>query len=709
MTWPGSDDLARAAQALAGRLPTELRVLAEIAFTYRWSWLPGGPEVFRDVDPYRWEVRRENPVRLLLEVPAQSLQKAATSEDLLARARAVHQAIQEDRARPFSRGSPDRPVAFLCAEFGVHRSLPTYGGGLGILAGDILKEASDQALPMVGVGILYRQGNLRQSIDVDGWQTQSWTESDPDRLPIALVSNQEGEPLTISVPLRRREVVAQIWRADVGRVPLFLLDTQRPENSRVDRWITARLYIGDRTIRLAQYALLGIGAIRALRAMGIDPSVVHVNEGHGALAALELAREEVSAGRSFEEALAAARDRVVFTTHTPVPAGNETYSAEEIAGVFGDIAGPLHTDTRTVLGLGRSRPEDEDEPLGLTVLAIRTARSVNAVSRIHGQVARLMWQHLFPGAKVDEVPIDHVTNGVHLPTWMAARMRSLLDRYLGDGWQSRAADPATWAAVDDIPDGELWSTRAQLREDLVEYVDARSVRDRLHRGEPVEYAEAGSTAFDPEVLTMGFARRVAAYKRLDLLVHDADRARQLFRGAHPVQVVMAGKAHPADQEAKLVLQRVFFERLSGDASQRAVFLEDYGMGMAARLVSGCDVWLNLPRPPLEASGTSGMKAALNGGLNLSVVDGWWSEAHDGANGWAIESDASLDPPAQDELDSKLLYDVIENEVVPLFYERNDAGVPEGWIRRVKASLKTIGPRFNATRMLMEYVERIYRI
>jgi starch phosphorylase len=708
MTWAGSADIARASQALASRLPPELGVLAEIAFNYRWSWLSGGPEVFRDVDPYRWEVRRENPVRLLLEVPAESLAKARRSPDILARAHHVHQAIQDDLARPFSRGTPDHPVAFLCAEFGVHRSLPTYGGGLGILAGDILKEASDQALPMVGIGILYRQGNFHQAIDTSGWQTQSWRESDPDRLPIALVAGENGSPLTITVPLRGRDVVAQVWRADVGRVPLYLLDTQRPENSRVDRWITARLYIADRSIRLAQYALLGIGAIRALRAMGIDPAVVHVNEGHGALAALELAREEVAAGRSFEEALEAARLKTVFTTHTPVPAGNEKYGADEIAGVLGDLAGPLHTDERTVLGLGRSRPEDEDEPLGLTVLAIRMARSVNAVSRLHGQVARLMWQHLFPGKGVDEVPIDHVTNGVHLPTWMAPRMRSLLDRYLGDGWQGRAADPSTWQAVDAIPDEELWATRRALRADLVRYVHDRIVGDRLARGEPIDYAQAGAHAFDPDVLTVGFARRVAAYKRLDLLIHDLERTQQLLRAEHPLQLVLAGKAHPADMEAKLLLQRVFLVKVS-NGGERAVFLEDYDMSMAGHLVSGSDLWLNLPRAPLEASGTSGMKAALNGGLNLSVLDGWWAEAYDGTNGWAIEGDASLEPGAQDEVDGAALYELFERDVVPLFYDRDPSGVPRGWIQRLKTSLKTIGPRFCATRMLQEYADRIYRI
>jgi starch phosphorylase len=709
MTWAGDRDLAREAEELAGKLPPALAPLAHMAFNYRWSWAPGGPELFRDVDPYRWGMQRENPVRLLLQAPAESLSRAASNADLLHRADRVYRAIQEDLARPVSVGSADRPIAFLCAEYGVHRSLPTYGGGLGVLAGDILKEASDMALPFVAVGILYRQANFHQRIDLTGWQHEYWIETDPDRLPAALVTGFDGLPLTIEVPLRGRDVVLQIWRVDVGRVPLYLLDAARAENSRVDRWITSRLYVGDRTIRLAQYALLGLGGIRALRALGIDPSVIHLNEGHASLAPLELAREEVAAGHPLREALAHARERTVFTTHTPVPAGNETYSADQIREVLGDLSSSLETDESTVLGLGRSRPEDPEEPLGLTVLGIRASRATNAVSRVHGQVSRLMWHHLFPGRSIDDVPIRHVTNGVHLPTWMAPAIRWLLDLYLGEGWHRRAADPETWEGVEDIPDEELWSVRGQLRADLVDYVRDRAVADRLARGESIDYSEAAGSAFDPDTLTLGFARRVAAYKRLTLLIHEPDRARQLLHGARPVQVVLAGKAHPSDEEAKQALQRVFSEKWGLDGAERVAFLEDYDMGMAAQLVSGCDVWINVPRPPLEASGTSGMKASLNGALNLSVLDGWWSEAYEGANGWAIEGDPSLDPEEQDARDGRALYDILESEVVPSFYERDRSGVPPGWVRRVKASLRTIGPRFCATRMMREYLETMYRI
>src|SRR6266545_4613391 len=662
MTWAGDRDLAREAEELAAKLPPVLAPLAQMAFNYRWSWAPGGPDLFRDIDPYRWGMQRENPVRLLLQAPAESLIRAANNADLLQRADRVHRTIKEEMAGPVSVSSTDRPIAFLCAEYGIHRSLPTYGGGLGILAGDILKEASDMALP-----------------------------------------------LTIEVPLRGRDVVLQIWRVDVGRVALYLLDAARPENSRVDRWITSRLYVGDRTIRLAQYALLGVGGIRALRALGIDPAVVHLNEGHAALAPLELAREEVASGRPFKEALADGRDRTVFTTHTPVPAGNETYSAEQIREVLGDLSSALETDEGTVLGLGRSRPHDPEEPLGLTVLGIRTSRATNAVSRVHEQVSRLMWHHLFPGHSIDDVPIRHVTNGVHLPTWMAPAMRWLLDLYLGEGWHRRATEPATWEAVEDIPDEELWSVRGQLRAGLVDYVRDRAVGDRLARGESTDYAEAGGRAFDPDALTIGLARRVAAYKRLGLLIYESDRARQLLHGPRPVQVVLAGKAHPSDEEAKQILKRVFSEKWGLNGGERVAFLEDYDMGMAAQLVSGCDVWINVPRPPLEASGTSGMKASLNGALNLSVLDGWWSEAYDGTNGWAIEGDGSLDPEEQDARDGRALYDILESEVAPSFYERDRSGIPAEWVRRVKASLRTIGPRFCATRMMREYLETTYRI
>ncbi len=705
----GARDVFRAQEALAARVPASLAPFAWLAYNYAWSWAPRDREVFEAVDAYRWSMCRENPVRLLQEAAPGSLARAEANESLIERAGGLRGEIETHLAAPPASGSADRPVAFLCAEYGVHRSLPTYSGGLGVLAGDILKAASDRRVPMVGVGILYRQGIFHQQVDASGWQSEYWVEADPDRLPAALVTGEDGLPLTVAVPLRGREVIVQIWRVDVGRVPLFLLDAQRPENTRSDRWITARLYVGSRRIRLAQYALLGIGGIRALRAMGIEPSIVHLNEGHAALAPLELARADVAAGVPFEEALALARSRTVFTTHTPVAAGNEAYSPEELFEALGDYPRGLGIDEHRFLSLGLVHPDDPDEGFGLTPLGIRVSRTSNAVSRQHGHVARAMWQPLFPDLPPEMVPIGHVTNGVHLPTWMAPRMEHLLALHLGLDWRQAQSDPATWAPVDDIPDEDLWAVRNELRASLIEYVRDRSVGDRLARDEPTEYAEGAAQAFDPTFLTIGFARRVAGYKRLDLLVRDPGRVTHLLERDRPIQVVIAGKSHPQDLSAKGILQHAFTIKWEPHVAERVAFLEDYDMGMAARLLWGCDLWINVPRAPMEASGTSGMKAAVNGGLNLSVLDGWWEEAFDGTNGWAIPGEPSDNPGSQDERDAGILFDLLEKDVVPLFYDRDENGIPRGWIHRVKRSLRTVAPRFSAARMLEDYLETGYRL
>jgi starch phosphorylase len=705
----GSDDVARAARALGARLPAALEPLARLAYDYAWSWTPGGEELFASVDPYRWELCAHNPVRLLTETTEHALAAAATDDTLVGRAREAAARLGAHRARP-SAEAPE--TAFFCTEFAVHSSLPVYSGGLGVLAGDILKEASDRALPYAGIGLLYRQGYFRQRIDPSGWPLEYWSTLDPDRMPGTLVTTDGVSPLTVSVRMFGRDIVAQVWRVDVGRVPLYLLDAERIENSPVDRWITSRLYVGDRRFRLAQYALLGIGGMRALRAMGLDPAVVHLNEGHAALAPLELALEGVRAGGSFDESLAAARARTVFTTHTPIGAGNEAYSAEEMRIVLGDLPDELMTDEKSMLALGRARAGDATEPFGMTPLGLRVSRAANGVSEIHGRVARAMWAHLYVGIADADVPIDAVTNGVHVPSWMAPPMRRLLDRHLGESWIERAADARTWEPLDDVPDAELWDARCSMRAALVDYARERAAADRLGRGESMEYAEAALRAFDPNVLTLGFARRATAYKRLYLLTHDRARALALLDGEQRVQMLLAGKPHPQDEEGKRIIQSVFELKWAPHVSERVAFLEDYDMRVARRLVSGCDVWINVPRPPLEACGTSGMKAAMNGGLNLSVLDGWWDEAYDGTNGWAIGSHpvgsrAASDHAAQDATDAAALYDILEREVVPLFYDRDANGIPRGWCARVRASLRTIGPRFNATRMLDEYRTRMY--
>ena len=703
----GALDLGRAAAELAGRLPEPLAPLARLAYNYRWSWLPGGHDLFRSLDPERWELCLHNPVRLLQEVPAATLRRAAGDGALLERASEADALVRSELARPAAADQldPARPVAFFCAEYAIHRSLPVYSGGLGALAGDFLKEASDLALPLVAVGLMYRQGYFRQRIDAGGWQHEYWVDTDRERLPAALVTGPDGGPATISVPVGGRELSAQVWRVDVGRVPLFLLDVDRPENDSRARWISSRLYVGDGGTRLAQYALLGVGGVRALRALGIEPGAIHMNEGHAALAPLELASEELKDGAPLDEALGRARSRTVFTTHTPVPAGNDTYPADQAATALRGLADRL--PGADLLGLARTDPDDPGEPFGVTQLALRMSRSANGVSRRHGEVARAMWRPLWGERPAEEVPIGHVTNGVHVPTWIGAPVRALLDRHLGEGWQRRADDPATWNAIDAIPAAELWETRCRQRAELVEYLRARSVADRLARGDLPEYVAAAERALSPDVLTVGFARRIATYKRLGLLAQDPDRALRLLGGERPLQLVLAGKAHPRDEEAKHVLQGLFRLKGAPTVGERVIFLDDYDLASGAALVRGCDVWLNVPRPPLEASGTSGMKSVMNGGLQLSVLDGWWAEAYDGVNGWALPGDDEPDHAGADAVAAAELCRLLEHEVAPAFYTRGPDGLPGAWIERMRASLKTLAPRFCATRMVREYVASVY--
>jgi starch phosphorylase len=706
---PGDHDVAAAVAALAARLPEPLGPLAELAYNYRWSWVPDGAPTFAAVDPDRWARVGANPVRLLLDVPAARLAQVASDGDFIRRVAELAAIVDADLRRPGQPGlgSPERPVAFLCAEFGVHASLPVYSGGLGVLAGDIVKEASDLTLPMVGVGLLYRSGYFHQRIDVSGMQHEYWIESDPRALACVPVTDETtGERVTVTVPVGGETVTVQVWRADVGRVPLYLLDTDRTDNTVVGRWITSRLYEGSRAIRLAQYAVLGVGAVRVLRALGLAPSVFHLNEGHPALAAFELLCEEQASGASWEEAWRTVAEQVVFTTHTPVPAGNETYGRDEVLHVLGAVA-EATGDPERFLASGRLDPRDPSQPSGMTVVGLRGSRSANAVSRRHGEVARAMWQPLFPDRPVEQVPITHVTNGVHVPTWLSPTMRDLLDRHLGTGWLARADDPATWAPVDGISDEELWAARGAARRTLIDRSRVRATQDRLRRGEDIGYVEAVQSGFDPDRLTIGFARRLATYKRLYLLSLQPERALRLLGGDRPVQFIFAGKAHPLDEEAKRIVRDLFALKASPEVADRVAFLEDYDLSFAAELVAGCDVWVNVPRPPEEASGTSGMKAALNGSLNLSVLDGWWAEAYDGTNGWAIDGEVDADSEAQDARHAEALFDLLEEQVTPMFYERDDAGRPARWLTMVRASLRTNGPRFSATRMVREYATRIY--
>jgi starch phosphorylase len=706
----GAADIQRAAADLAQRLPAPLAPFARLAYNYRWSWAPGGPELFRAIDPARFDAVAQNPVRLLLEASSATLARVAADSALIERATQLEAGIAAELERPPTPGpvDADHPIAFFCAEYGVHVSLPIYAGGLGALAGDLVKQASDSAVPFVAVGLMYRQGYFRQRIDASGWQHEYWIDTDPERLPAALVTGQDGRPVNVIVPFGERELVAHVWRVDVGRVPLLLLDTDNDENEPVDRWVTARLYVSDPGLRLAQYVLLGVGGVRALRTVGIEPGLIHLNEGHAALAPLELARPEVQSGAPLAHALASARARTVFTTHTPVPAGNDSYPSEQAADAVHGLARELGVSPEELIAFGATHPGEGSSRFGVTQAALHLSRAANGVSERHGRVARAMWNDVWPERAVDDVPITHVTNGVHVPTWIGAPMRELLDRHLGEDWCRRAEDPAVWAGIDAIPDAELWGTRQRQRTDLVAFVRARSVADRLARSDLPEYVEAAARSFDPGVLTIGFARRVATYKRLDLLIRDPEWTLALMGGDQPVQVILAGKAHPRDDEAKAIVKRLFGLKHARIIAERVVFLDDYDLASAAWLVRGCDVWLNLPRPPLEASGTSGMKSAINGGLQVSVLDGWWAEAYDGSNGWAIGGETREDPAAQDAEDASELQRILGDEVLPAFYERDEDGLPHAWLARMRASLRTLAPRFNAARMLYEYLNGPYQ-
>jgi starch phosphorylase len=706
---PGAADLESRVAVLAERLTPGLRPLARVAYNYGWAWAEDGPEVFADINPHRWALSGQNPVRFLGDLWPATQEAAERDPSLLERVQALADRVAVDLARPVrARPGVKSPVVFMCAEFGFHQSLPIYSGGLGVLAGDILKEASDQALPVVGIGLLYRRGYFKQRIDASGRQQEYWISIDPKSLPMARVAGADGEPLQLSVTVFDGELAFQVWRVDVGRVPLLLLDAEVPQNDPVLRWTSARLYESNRAVRLAQYALLGIGGARVLKALGIDPGIIHLNEGHPALATLELAIEGVEEGLRFDDALESIRARTVFTTHTPVPAGNETYSPEEFLAAYGDMPGRLGMDDDAFLGLFRVNPDDGLERPGMTPFAIRVSDRRNGVSALHGEVARRMWRPMFDGREEVDVPIAHVTNGVHVPTFTAPPLAALFDRYLGDAWRSRTAEPSAWAAVHSIPNEELWAARRQARLHLIEYVREKNQQDRLLRGEQIDYVRSVERLLDPDALTLGFARRLATYKRLHLLAHDPERARRIMSGPHALQLLVAGKAHPADGPGKDTLQRLYNLKREEDVfAERLLFVEDYDLSVAQQLVAGCDVWINLPRRPMEASGTSGMKAALNGALQLSVLDGWWAEGFDRSNGWAIPGDEDPDQAAADWRDSARYYDLLEYQVIPLFYDRDENGVPHGWCDRVKRSLITLAPRFSATRMVNDYVERIY--
>ncbi|MCX7608631.1 MAG: alpha-glucan family phosphorylase [Anaerolineales bacterium] len=695
-------------------LPRRIQRLGELAYNLWWTWNPNAQRLFNRIDTDLWERLNHNPLRFLRQVGRAEINAAAQSPiylDLYDQVFAEFDRYLKTTDTWCNRTYENRcqaQVAYFSMEFGLHEMLPIYSGGLGVLAGDHLKEASDLGLPLIGVGLMYGEGYFSQRISEDGWQEAINQPLDFSQLPVLPVLDSRGNLLKITVNFPDRLVYASIWELRVGRVPLYLLDTDLDENSPADRKLTARLYWSDIDLRIAQEVLLGIGGVRAIRALGYQPSVWHMNEGHAAFLILERARELVAQGVPFEQALEQIRRNNVFTTHTPVPAGNDEFPLWLIDKHLSNYWQELGISRDQFIDLARNR-QPWGETFSMPILALRHSDGRNAVSELHGRVTRRMWHFLWPDHAEEDVPIISVTNGVHLSTWMARRMRLLLDRYLGPDWLEHLDEPALWTRIEQIPDQALWEVRLHLKRKLVFYALERT-RQRWMKGgyHPVQ-AIASGAMLDPYVLTIGFARRFATYKRANLVFHDLDRLLKIInRPNRPVQIIFAGKAHPADEPGKLLIQEVYRIVKRAENGGRLVFLEDYDLNLARYLVQGVDVWMNNPRRPNEASGTSGMKAAMNGVLNFSVMDGWWREAYNGQNGWAIGEDVDLDPSVQDEADAASLYDVLEQEIIPLYYgDRNADNVPVKWVAKIKESMRTIAPYFSTRRMVKEYVERLY--
>ncbi len=690
--------------------------LKQLSSNLWWSWQPDVTNIFRQLNPTRWSELGHNPVLLLEEYTPETLDQRARDLVLHSTVNHAYRRWREYMESTETWGSThagilgNRPTAYFSAEFGVHESLPIYSGGLGVLAGDHLKSASDLGIPLIAVGLFYGEGYFSQQIDTEGWQQESYTEVDAARLPIQLARDTAGEPIVISVETRSGKIFARVWRVDVGRIRLFLLDADIPENSDEDRHLTARLYGGDQRTRIRQEVMLGVGGVRALAALGIEPSVIHMNEGHSAFAPLEVIRMRMhNDGFSFDDALLETAASGVFTTHTPVPAGHDRFDSGLIEEHVGPLADQLGLSHDALMGLGRVAPQDADESFCMTVLAFKLSRRANAVSNLHGVVSRRMWVGLWPWQSEEEIPIGHITNGVHVPTWLAGQMRVLYDRVLPSNWFLHTGEPGVWAGFEEVTPGELWETHLSLKNRLIAYARTRLVKQAERRGESGEQLERLSNALDPEALLIGFARRFAPYKRADLVMRDLDLLAEIVNSSEkPVQFVFAGKAHPADEHGKSIVQRIFKltqeERFRG----RVVLLEDYGINLGRHLVQGVDVWLNNPRRPLEASGTSGQKVVLNGGLNCSILDGWWAEAFDGSNGFAIGNGRThVDQQIQDLRDGDNLLKVLQEQVIPMYYDRDEDDMPHEWIGRMKRAVRTLGWRFNADRMVMDYVSETY--
>jgi starch phosphorylase len=694
-------------------LPAALEPLREVSFNVWWTWEPSARRLFRHLDPELWNRTNHNPIRMLQLSRQARLEELATDKTFLRELKQVYDAFQKYLTRKDTYGKTgagatlQKPVAYFSAEFGFHESIPNYSGGLGILSGDHCKSASDLDLNFVAIGLLYRHGYFRQEIDKDGIQHAVSLNQNFHHLPIREVQ-RDDRPLLVAVRILDRDVYARLWELHVGRVKLYLLDTDIPENKAEDRLITAELYGGDLEMRMRQEIVLGVGGVNALNALGIEPEVFHMNEGHSAFLGLERIRRLVTEKKlNFYTALQVAASANVFSTHTPVPAGNDSFPREMMRKYFGSFATEIGLPFDEIFSFGQTRVNATD-PFSMTILALRLSRHSNGVSKLHGEVSRGLWKDVWTGVPSHEVPITHITNGIHTKTWLAPEFLVLYDKYLGD-WEENLTNEDFWRRVMDIPDAILWDAHQKLKLRLVEFVRGRVKAQRERLGESPELIRAANRILDPEILTIGFARRFASYKRGALLFTDKDRLHKLLNDStRPVQFVFAGKAHPRDEGGKALIQEVYKISRESGFYNRIVFVEDYDTYIARRLVQGVDLWLNNPLRPLEASGTSGMKTPPNGGLNLSVLDGWWGESYNGNNGWAIGAEiknGSVD--FQCEVDSSSLYQLLENQIIPLYYAKPDGKLPLAWLQLMRESIRSVTPVFNTHRMVKEYTERLY--
>jgi len=696
-------------------LPESLERLRELVYNLWWCWHPDSIELLRRIDRGVWEQTGHNPVAMLARVSQERLNYLASDPSFLDHLDRVMESAEEylTEITWFARTNPslrDCLIAYFSFEYGLSEAVPNYSGGLGILSGDHLKSASDLGVPLVAVGLLYQEGYFRQYLNADGWQQEEYPTNDFHSLPVQQMLDEHGEQLKISVPCLGEPVKAAVWKLVIGRVSLLLLDANLPENSPRSRAITATLYGGDNDMRIRQEILLGIGGVQLFDALPFRPSVFHMNEGHSAFLGLERIRQLMQRRScTFNEAREAVAASGVFTTHTPVPAGHDRFDAALMMRYFEGYYQGLGLSADDFLGLGRENPQNKGEPFCMTVLAIKLSGWRNGVAKLHGQVSRRLWAHLWPSAPIDEVPITSVTNGIHTPSWISHDLAALFDRYLGRRWQQEPADTAVWHSGDAIPDTELWRTHERRRERLVAFARRRLKQQLQRRGAPAAEVAQADEVLDPEILTLGFARRFATYKRASLLLRDPARLfRLLTDKERPVQIIFAGKAHPKDSPGKELIREIVHFARQPEARHRVVFIEDYDMAAARNMVQGVDVWLNTPRRPLEASGTSGMKAAANGALNCSTLDGWWDEAYTPENGFAIGKGEEYDDlNYQDEVESNALFDLLEKEIIPSFYDRGPDGLPRHWITLMQNSVRTIAPAFNTNRMVKEYTERAY--